>query len=799
MIVSYNWLKELVNLKNISKEQLTKDLSLYSVEVESSNDLVNATNLVIGHVLECVPHPDSDHLNVCQVNIGSSTSQIVCGAPNVAKNQKVIVALPGAVLPEMTIKAAKVRGVESNGMICSLQELGIENKYVEEKYSKGIYVLDDNAECGKCPLEYLALDDYQIELGLTPNRMDLMSMLGVAQDVNAMYGTGLIDLDFSLTEDETKNINDYLSVEVNTSDCLSYNAKYVENVIIKESPAFIKSRLIASGIRPINNVVDITNYILVLFGQPLHAFNYDKLGNKIVVRNALVDETTVTLDDQTRKLSTDDIVITDGTTVTCIAGVMGCENTEVKNDTTTIVLESAVFNPMSVRKTSSRLGLRSESSVRFERGVDINRSKTALDYACYLLTKYADANVVSGTISKGTTHIENREFEISHNYIPNYLGIELSVAKQIEIFNLLGFTTTKNSDTLTVSVPNRRLDIQIAEDLVEEAARINGYDKLNETSPKMNVASTFNNSMIIQNTVSKTLVGAGLNEVITYSLVSNELNDQFAFFKTSNDGAIKLLHPMTENNAVLRNSLIPSLINVEKYNLARKMKDIAIFEMSKTFEYVDASPCEKMHVAGLLSGEFEPSKWQGKNDVVDFYAVKGIIEMLFTKLGISVTYEQMKTTVNELHPGRSANIIYNKNVIGYISAVHPKFAQLNGINETYVFEIDLTSIFEIALTKPMFKQINKLPSIERDLSFVMPIEQQISEIINAIKSTDKQTIKSVKMFDLYIGENIGENQKSVAFKIEFVSDKQLTEDDIQSNIAKIIKSLAFRFKINLRG
>ena len=424
MIVSYNWLKELINL-NVSPEKLAEEMSLYSVEVETFNKMVKATNLVVGHVLECVDHPNSDHLHVCQVNLGEKIDQIVCGAPNIKAGLKVIVALPGAKLPGGTISNSKVRGVESNGMICSLQELGIENKYVPAIYQNGIYVLDEDATPGMDALEYLCFDDYLIELSLTPNRMDLMSMLGVAHDVSAMYNIPMNCLEYKFNETD-KLASDEISVKLETEDCYSYYARIVKDVVIKESPKFMKARLIAAGVRPINNVVDITNYVLMLFGQPLHSFDQDKLGDTIIVRNAHDGEVLETLDDLERKLVSSDIVISDNlenNRAVCVAGVMGGKSTEVTLDTKNIVLESAVFKPLSVRKTSARLGLRSESSVRFERGVDLNRSLAAVDYACYLLEKYADGKVLKGYVHEGVEHLADKEIHLTEKYVEEYLGI----------------------------------------------------------------------------------------------------------------------------------------------------------------------------------------------------------------------------------------------------------------------------------------------------------------------------------------------------------------------------------------
>ncbi len=474
MKVSYKWLKSLADLEGITYEELVRDLSLHIVEVDAIDKLVKGTNLVVAKVLEKEMHPNSDHLSICQVDTGNGILQVVCGAPNVAKGQKVILALPGAVLEGGTIKQGVIRGVESNGMICSLDELSLEHKYIPEEFQNGIYVLDEDAPLGVNALEYLCLDDDIIELGLTPNRMDLLSMNGVANDVCAFYGRKRIFEESNLSE-ETKEAQSEISVELETKDCLSYNARVIKDVEIKESPTFIKSRLMASGIRPINNVVDITNYILMLFGQPLHAFDQDILGNKIVVRNAHDNEIVKTLDDVERKLGTDDIVITDGKEVVCVAGVMGCQNTEVTTNTKNIVLEAAIFNPQKVRKTSSKLALRSESSVRFERGVDLNQTVEAIDYAAYLLQKYAGGKVLKGVVHQGIEKVEDKVIELTDKDITKYLGISIPQEELIKLLSNLGFKVEVDKKKYQVAVPNRRMDISIKADIIEELARLHGY------------------------------------------------------------------------------------------------------------------------------------------------------------------------------------------------------------------------------------------------------------------------------------------------------------------------------------
>lgn len=799
MIVSYNWLKDLVKL-NVSPEKLSADMSLYSVEVETFNKMVNATSLVVGHVLEVKMHENSDHLHVCQVDLGDKVSQIVCGAPNIVAGQKVIVALPGAVLPGGTIKPSKVRGVESLGMICSLQELGIENKYVPTKYQNGIYVLGDDAKVGSSALEYLCFDDYLIELGLTPNRMDLMSIIGVAHDVSAMYNLPLLLPAYTLSESE-KEATSEISVELKTADCLSYYARVVENVKIKESPIFIKARLIASGIRPINNVVDITNYVLMLFGQPLHAFDKDKLGKKIIVRNATDDEKLVTLDNIERNLKNTDIVISDekeNNRAICLAGVMGGLSTEVTSSTTNLVLESAVFNPLTIRKTSARVGLRSESSVRYERGVDLNSSLEAVNYACYLLEKYADATVLKGYAHAGISHIDDTKITITTDYVYKYLGIMISKEEIEHICVSLGFKVEYDNENINVYVPNRRMDVKIKPDLIEEIARIHGYDRLNDTLPLMNVESVVTYPQHVRKVINKTLVGLGLNEVITYSLVSPKLSEMFKILYTDSSKPITLLHPMTEEHSILRRSLVPSLMEVLKYNNARKIYNLGIYEIGKVYCLENDLPKETWNLAGAIQGTQNHLFWKNSYDDVDFFYVKGILEQLFIRLGIKVKYEKLDIVTPDLHPGRSAKIIYDSKIIGYIGEIHPQVSKDNDIENTYVFELQLEPIYELKNEVVTFKPISKVPSVERDLALVMDKNQAVGDVIESIYRCDSKMIKNVQVFDLYEGSHIEEDKKSVAVRITLESDETLTDDIINAKIKKILNTLAYCYKIELR-
>ena len=799
MKVSYKWLKQLVDLEGISFDELVRDLSLYSIEVEGTEKITDASNIIVAYVESIEDHPDSDHLHVCMVNTGTEVLQIVCGAPNVDKGQKIMLALPGAVLPGGTIKKAKVRGVESNGMICSLAELGLESKYVPEKYAAGIYVLDDDAPLGVNALEYLELNDEAIELGLTPNRMDLLSMNGVARDVSAMYGRKL-NLEYAEAKELETKASAEINVEVETEDCLSYYAKVIKDVEIKESPNFIKARLIASGIRPINNVVDITNYILILFGQPLHAFDQDVLGDKILVRKALPGEKTVTLDEQERTLTENDIVITDGQKITCIAGVMGCAESGVSDTTKNIVLESAVFKPLSVRKTSARLGLRSESSVRYERGVDLNQTILAANYACYLFEKYAGGKVLKGAVHKGIETIEDKQIALTKDDLKRYLGVDIEVSEIVDICEKLGFKAALENEVINVMVPNRRLDITIKPDVIEEIARLHGYDQLNETLPKMDLSGALTRSQKMRRTIGTLLSEIGLRETLTYTLVSSKNNEKFTTIYPSNYEEVKLLNPISEERSTVRLGLVPSLLEVVKYNKTRKNNDVHLFELSNRYYLNENNEVASEMILGIvMSGEYASYEHANLHEKVDFYTIKGAVEALFNRLGIKETYKVLENPCIELHPKRSAGIYVNDELVGFLGEVHPAYAQKEDLAGAYVCEINVQKLFGIELGEEMFKQISRLPAVERDLALVMNKDQNVGEIIEAIYRTDKQMIKNVTVFDIYTGEKLGEDLKSVAFRITLESDEVLTDEIITGKVNKIIKMAEFRYQAKLRA
>lgn len=789
MIIQLKWLNELVDLTGLSLKEISDKLSLYSTEVEKTAALINATNIVVGHVQSKEAHPNSDHLSVLMVDVGQNeVLQIVCGAPNVEANQYVIVALVGAKLPgDFIIKQSKIRGVDSYGMVCSLQELGIEKKYIDEEFTNGIYYFNEPKPVGMDGAVALELDGDTIEIDVMPNRGDLLSMLGVAYEISALFNRPLKALKLPTYEIAK---GDNFEVYRDNDLCSSYYAQVIRNIKIKPSPLWLKSRLIAFGIRPINNVVDITNYILALFGQPLHAFDYDLLGKKIVVRNAYENESFITLDRIKRNLITSDLVITDGLNPIALAGVMGGLATEVNANTKNILLEAAVFDPLTIRKTSTRLGLRSESSLRYERGVSLNRTEEALSYATQLLVDLAEASVAGVAVHSGVKTIADKTIEVPTKKINNVLGLTLDEKIIAEILRRLNFKYQLTEQGFKISVPNRRNDLLIPEDIIEEIARLYGYNNIPATLPWDNQCGYLQPKQINRRKIKNTLAILGLNEILTYSLVAKNSN--------SDQEELKLLMPLSEERSILRASLIPSILEVIKYNYSRKNTSLAFFEMSKVYLKQGGVIFEKEYLSGALSNTFTHTYWQRKSEKVDFFLVKGLLKQLFSELNLEVKFLPYPKELKLLHPKRSAKLILNNEEIGCLGQLHPQYAQENSLDEIYLFEINLEKIINNNNSFVVFKPLSKLPAVQRDLAFLCNINILASEIVDAIYKTDKQLISNVEIFDLYQGENISEEEKSIAVNIIFSSDEPLNDEIINKKIEKIIKDLNFRFKARLR-
>ena len=547
MKLSRKFLSDYINIpSDVTTKQLAEDMTNVGNEYDSCEKLIPATNLVIGEVVECVDHPDSDHLHVCKVDVGTEVLNIVCGAPNCRKGLKVIVALNGAKLPGGEIKKGMIRGVESNGLLCALSELGLDSKFLNEEDYKGIYELGSDAIVGEDPIKYLGLDDEVIDFELTSNRGDLLSILGMAYEVGAIYGSKVKDID--LTYNASGNIDFNLNIE--TDNCSLFLAKQVKDVTIKESPDFIKNRLIASGIRPINNVVDISNYVMLELGQPLHFYDNDTLGNTIVVRMAEDGEKLITLDNEERTLSKDDIVITDGNKAVGLAGVMGGLSTEIEEGTKNILIEAAIFNSIKIRKTAKKI-LRSEASNRFEKGIDPKRTYMAIERCCNLLEKYADAKIVDGMKVIDNTNNTDKEITLSLEKINKVLGTNIEKQEVVDIFERLGFSVKEENNIFIVTVPTRRLDISIKEDLIEEVGRYYGMDKIKGSKLVLPLKQCSLDRTRRQ--IKNKMISMGLNEALSYALIPES---EVHKYTTDEFTHINLADPMSEDRKTLRYSLL---------------------------------------------------------------------------------------------------------------------------------------------------------------------------------------------------------------------------------------------------
>lgn len=794
-------------MSNVTSQTLADQMSLTGIEVEGiSYPNAGLKKIVVGDVKGCEPHPDADHLSVCQVDVGQEELlQIVCGAPNIKAGIKVIVALPSArIAGNAKIKKGKIRGQVSNGMICSLQELGYSESLVPKEYAEGIYYLPDEAVPGEEVYSYLAMDDAIIELDITPNRADALSMRGVAFETGAIYNKKPTFLKKELRESSAKAA-DKIDVQVtNKEDAPSYQIRLIENVKIQPSPRWLQNRLMNIGIRPINNVVDVTNYILMYYGQPLHAFDYNRLsGQEIVVRRAQDDEKLVTLDGETRALSEQNIAITDGQKPVALAGVMGGLDSEITESTTTVALEAALFDPAAVRHTSQEFHLHSESSTRFEKGINVATIDEACEQACALIAELAGGTVLQGAVKATELQSKDTEVPITLQRMNNYLGTELTVPTVNNIFSALGFGYQENDGNYTVVIPPRRWDIAIEADVVEEVARIYGYNNLPSTLPKgETVAGALTEAQLKTRKVRTLFEAAGLSEAISYALTSEEKTKQFT---NASSKLTRLDSPMTAERTVLRLNLVTGLLDDVAYNVARRNEQVALYEIGRVFYQEneqnpkDDLPQENNHVAFAIAGQWKASDWQSKEEYVDFYRAKGILEELFTELNLTdlIIYEKT-TQLKEMHPGRSAEVFLNGQSIGFIGQVHPTVTKQYEIPETYVAELDLDTILS---TKPEFTYVSvtRYPKVTRDIALIVEEDVVNQTLVQTIEKAAGRFLQTVSLFDVYQGENVTSGYKSMAYRLTFVNpEATLTDEQVNKAMTNVEKALTKNLAATIR-
>lgn len=801
MLVSYKWLKELVDI-DVSSAELAEKMSTTGIEVEGVEvPAEGLSKLVVGHVLSCEDVPET-HLHLCQVDTGDDEPrQIVCGAPNVQAGINVIVAIPGArIADNYKIKKGKIRGMESLGMICSLQELGLPDAIIPKEFSEGIQILPDNAIPGDSIFSYLDLDDEIIELSITPNRADALSMRGVAHEVAAIYGKEL-KFPVKTPQKSSKATSDLISVAIESDKVLTYASRVVENVTVQASPQWLQNRLMNAGIRPINNVVDVTNYVLLYFGQPMHAFDFNKFeSGDILARQARNGEKIVTLDGEERDLIDQDIVITVNDKPVALAGVMGGKATEIDSHSKTVVLEAAVFDGKAIRKTSGRLNLRSESSSRFEKGVNYDTVNEALDFAAAMLEELAGGQVLAGYLQAGQVPTEPVQVLTTLDYVNVRLGTNLAYSDIEDVFAKLGFGLSGDAQAFTVSVPRRRWDISIQADLVEEIARIYGYDKLPTTLPEAGgTAGELTASQLLRRRVRAIAEGAGLTEIISYALTTPEKAQAFAI---ESSHLTELMWPMTIERSALRQNIVSGMLDTIAYNVARKQKNLAIYEIGKVFEQnadpkVDL-PNERDTFAFALTGLVAEKDFQTQATAVDFYYAKGILESLFSKLNLKVTFVAEKDMAS-MHPGRTARILLGEETIGFLGQVHPQVANDYDIPETYVAELNLQAIEANMASTQIFTEISKQPAVSRDIALLVDDQLSHQDIVTIIEGLGLKYLESIKLFDVYAGTNIEPGKKSMAYSLTFQNPQEsLRDEEVAKYMNKISEALLEKANAQVR-
>ena len=805
MKVSYQWLKEYLDI-DVEPHELAEKIARTSVDINDVYSLSDGLKkIVVGDVITCEPHPDSDHLHVCQVDVGEDEPiQIVCGAPNVAAGEKVIVALHGARIGDnVKIKRGKIRGVQSNGMLCALQELGFSDKIAPKDYDDGIYLLPADAKPGESVFPYLGMDDVIIDTDVTPNRGDMLSIYGNVNDIAAFYGLKPNFKEVAVKEEASQATSDLLSAQVTDPKLApTYKLRVVDGVTVADSPLWLQIKLWNSGVRPVNNVVDVTNYVLLKYGQPLHSYDYDQLpGHDFGVRHAQADEKFTTLDGDEQTLKESDIVVTAAGQPVALAGTMGGQGTAVSASTKTVALEAAIFDPIMVRKQARRLDLHSESSMRFERGINPATVETALDEAAELISELAGGQVTTGIVTASEKPAEDKQITLSLAKINHVLGTELSQDEVSDIFNRLAFPVdVVDDDQLTVTVPSRRWDIFVAADLYEEIARIYGYDNLPATLPVM----TRNHGGLTPRQKSlrasrHEMEGMGLTQAISYSLTTEDKAKQFQIEPLAEP--MKLDFPMSSDHVATRMSLISGLLIDVAYNVARNVNNVALYEAGRVFLPKGSErPEEQEHLAGAITGQLLANSWHKQDQPVDFFQIKGIVERYLHNLGLAgtITYRATQDRA-EMHPGRTADIYVDDQLVGFVGQVHPRTAKDYKVPATYVFELNLEALLAADKVANEYHPISKYPAITRDIALLVDRNVTNADVVAVIEKRAGAFLKKVHLFDVYSGLHLPKGKKSLAYTLTYQDDHDtLIEDQVNKAFAKVTQALEDELAAEIR-
>lgn len=801
MIVTYNWLKEFVDV-NLPPAELADLLTMLGLEVERMESRGEGMDeVVVAVVQEKAQHPNADKLSLCKVNDGREILSIVCGAQNFKAGDKVALARIGAALPGgFKIKRSKIRGEESFGMLCSDKELGLADE------SAGIMILPPDLPLGVPLFEALGMKDTIFEIGLTPNRADCLSVIGIAREIAAKLGKKIRYPEQAVLE-AGKAIADVASVVVEDPHlCPRYTARYISGCTIAPSPQWLADRLKAVGMRTINNVVDVTNYVLLEYGHPLHAFDSDLLsGGKIIVRRGGEGETFTTLDGQTRHLKTSDLTIRDAEKVVALAGIMGGENSEISDGTTDILLESAYFKPSAIRMTSKRLGLHTESSHRFERGADIHVLIRALDRAASLIAELAGGSIAKGIMDVHPGTVERKKIRVRLDRINDLLGTSLNAEEVKDIFHSLEFVVEAvEPGIFDVEPPSFRIDIEREIDLVEEVARLNGYDKIPVTMPKARVFSDRpTRHQKLENRVRDLLVADGFNEVVNFSFISPDTCDKILLAADDpRRDSIKLLNPLVEEQSVMRTSLLPGILETAARNASFRILNQRIFEMRRVYlpRVERELPEEPINVAGLITGLRDPEGWNQQKEAADFYDVKGIVENLLEQLNISgVTYDGREAE-SFYHPGKSCNIRLNGEIIGSAGEIHPTVQENFGFDKPlYYFELNFEKLVNSCKDELTVHAPPRFPDTFRDIAMILDEETPAVEILNCVNALKEKEIEGAEIFDLYMGEHVPAGKKSIAVRVRYRSpERTLTDDEIIRLHTRVVDTMTKKLNVSIR-
>lgn len=811
MQVSIKWLKDYIDFTE-TPEQLADKLTMAGIPVENVVDPGEGLEKVVtGRIEKLEPHQNSDHLQICTMNMGLAENIIiVTGAQNVAEGQVVPVAMVGAHLPNgMKISKGKLRGVASNGMLCSAQELKLDLEKLPEEQKTGIFILPSDTPVGIPAKDVLGLNDVVLEFELTANRADCFSVFGLVREIAAITGNKPHFPEIKVNEDDNTKLNDIFSVEIADPDlCSRFSTRMLKNVKIGPSPEWMQQRLEGAGIRSINNVVDVTNFVMIELGHPMHAYDYDKItGKKLIARRAIEGEELHTLDDTSRKAKGEMLVIADSEKAAGLAGIMGGFETEITDTTTTVVLESADFYGPCIRRTARACGLSSEASGRFERGVDSETTIKALDRAAQLLQEMGACTVCEGIVDVYPNPKQANYVTFTPEQINNHLGTNIAKDVMLNIITSVGFDVTKDeNDEITVKVPSWRNDVTCMADISEEIARLHGFDKIKSTLPNgVSMQGTQSAKQTFIDKVKASLSSQGLYETISFALTNEETFNKLNIPQDSPlRKAVPIMNPLSDEYPLVRTTLLSSIFDNLARNLARKNDDVALFEVGSVFFPkalpVTELPDEVVKIAGAITGRRNAQGWNQTNDMVDFYDAKGIIEELFANLRVT-RYTVEAGTHYAMHPGKTALFKKGRDVIATVGEVHPAVLSAYGITKpVYIFELDATTVMKYMAKDLKYKALPKYPATSRDLAMLVDVDVNAADIEKAMTKAAGQNLTQITLFDVYTGKQVEEGKKSLAFSLTFQSnDKTLTDAEIDPAIEKIVAKLQKDFNANLRG